>query len=87
MAALLDPTVQAERLLGYAHKYNGHHLVDSFRQYDRGIGLEREIRPALPKDWSCVDEVEISRSLQVLRRLGKEGWIAKEPTLRQNLQG
>ena len=85
VAALLDSAIRGERLLGYAHKFSGHDLVEFFEAFNQEKGESRAIKPPIPEDFICVDDVETSRSIEALRRLGRDGWTARNETLRESL--
>ncbi|CAK3972479.1 aldehyde reductase [Lecanosticta acicola] len=80
LAAAIFDDVKNERIWGMAGEFNYNDIIDLFGKYD-------------PK-WQKVEKIEdvrdktvydVSRSIELLKRLGCDGWISLEDSIRANL--
>lgn len=83
VAALLDPGVQNERILGFAAPFTWRKI----------LGIMRKERPdaKLPEDYPAEGEdimkVANARGEALLRSLGQPGYASLETAIKENLKG
>ena len=81
VSALLDPDVQNERILAFAHPYNWNDILAALRRLFPDRRFPEDI-PDLPRDLSTLDK---TRSEDLLRRLGKDGYTSLEDSVRESV--
>lgn len=77
LASLLFPDVNGERLVSYGGRLNLNDVLAAFRKFDRSRVLPDDI-PNLPKD---VGKIDNERATELLRRLGRPGWVTLDESL------
>jgi nucleoside-diphosphate-sugar epimerase len=80
VGALLHEEVKEKRLLGFAWPWNLNTMVETIKK----IEPTKEF-PELPKFPTCRKVVHQDTSLEVLKRMGQDGFIPKEQTVRETI--
>lgn len=83
VAALIDPDVENERILAYAHPYNWNTVLACLRKLYPGKSFPEDIKGE-PEDLSTVDN---SRGASLLKAFGRPGWTSMEDSIRDNTAG
>ena len=78
VAALIYPDVKEERLFAWAHPFNWNDFLAIFRTLYPERKFIDDIE-GLGKDLSTVEN---GRAEEILKRIGKRGWVGMEETLR-----
>ena len=83
VAALLHPEVENERILAYAHPFNWNSVLACLRRIWPDKEFPEDIKDE-PRDLSKLDN---SRSIELLRALGRDGYTSMEDAVRDNIKG
>ena len=81
VAALLDPEVENERIMGFAERYNWNAILAVLRKLVPGKTFPEDLKDC-PRD---LMKVPNERGAELLRRLGREGWTGLEESARENI--
>ena len=83
VAALIDPEVQNERILAYAHPYNWNAVLACLRELYPAKKFPEDIANE-PEDLSRVDN---SRGAYLLRKFGRPGFTGMKESIAENTKG
>lgn len=83
VAALLDPGVENERILAFAHPFNWNDILTALRKIYPDRKFPKDIENA-PRDLSKLDN---SRGAALLQAFGRPGFTSLEETVRENTAG
>ena len=83
VAALLDPDVENERILAFAHPYNWNAILAILRRIYPNKKFPTDIENE-PRDLSKLDN---SREAALLKAFGRPGFTGLEETVRENTAG
>jgi nucleoside-diphosphate-sugar epimerase len=83
LAALTFSDVKSERLLGFAHKYNYNTFLETFRM----LAPERKFAPDDPGQRHPSTVPNAQRSVEILKKLGRDGWVPFEESIRRSCLG
>ncbi|KAL9631298.1 MAG: hypothetical protein Q9164_005968 [Protoblastenia rupestris] len=83
VAALLHPEVENERIFAYAHPFNWNSVLACLRRIRPDKEFPEDIKDE-PRDLSKLDN---SRSIELLRALGRDGYTSMEDAVRDNIKG
>ncbi|KAL8945604.1 MAG: hypothetical protein Q9222_007876 [Ikaeria aurantiellina] len=81
VAALIDPEVESQRILAFAHPFNWNDVLVRLREMYPDRKFERDIE-GLGRDLSTLDN---SPSAELLRKFGRKGWASLEESIRDNV--
>ena len=81
VAALTEPDVEGERLLAYSEPFNNN---DSLRIL-RKLGPDRKFPDDFEDDSRDLSTVDTKRSVELLKRYGRTGFVGMEESLRQTV--
>ena len=84
LAGLVDPSCENERIFGYAEPYNWNEILGLFRKWYPNRTF-REDFPPLGKDISKI--VPRARAEELLKRLGRPGFIGLEESVKDDIRG
>ena len=85
VAALIEEDVKGERLYAFGNKYTYNGLVDAVVEYDPKRKAE-DVPPKIEDPGPDLSSVDDARSVELLRRLGQEGWTGWAETLRASVE-
>ena len=83
VAALLDPEVENERILAYAHPFNWNDVLAALRKIYPDKKFPNDIEDE-PRDLSKLDN---SRGATLLKAFGRPGFTGLEESIRENTAG
>ena len=83
VAALLDPAVENERILAFAHPFNWNDILAILRKLYPEKKFPTDIEDE-PRDLSKLDN---SRGVTLLKAFGQPGFTGLEESVRENLLG
>lgn len=83
VAALLEPDVENERLFAFAEPFNYSRVVDILRTIDPS---RQEYPPPVENEGHDLSTVDTSRSVELLKRMNRPGFISLEESLRAQFQ-
>lgn len=83
VAALLDPAVENERILAFAHPFNWNDILAILRKLYPEKKFPTDIEDE-PRDLSKLDN---SRGFTLLKAFGQPGFTGLEESVRENLLG
>ena len=83
VAALVDPDVENERILAFAHPFNCNEILACLRRMYSDKKFPEDIEDN-SKDSSKLDN---SRGAELLKKFGRSGWTGLEEVIRGNTAG
>jgi nucleoside-diphosphate-sugar epimerase len=81
VAALVEPDVQNERLLGFSQPYNYNEVMSVLRKLGPGRNIPKNIDDE-SRDLSIIDT---KRSIELLQRMGRPGFTSMEESIKENV--
>ncbi|KAL8854121.1 MAG: hypothetical protein Q9221_001043 [Calogaya cf. arnoldii] len=83
VAALVDPEVENQRVLAFAHPFNMNDVLACLRRLEPGKEFPEDVE-GLGRDRSKLDN---SPGAEMLRKFGREGWTNMEDSVKDNIAG
>ena len=83
VAALVEPDVQRERLFAFAEPFNYNDVMRTLRKLDP----KRKIPGDIEDDSRDFSTVDTKRSVELLKRMGRDGFTGLEDSVRENVGG
>lgn len=83
IAALTLPDVNGERLFGFSHRFN----YNSFLRVFRELAPERSFPQDDPGQREASTTLDCARSIELLQKLGGNGWMSFEESVRRSCLG
>ncbi|CAO1603812.1 hypothetical protein XANCAGTX0491_007391 [Xanthoria calcicola] len=83
VAALIDPDVENQRILAFAHPFNFNDVLACLRNPAPGKTFPRDVE-GLGRDLSQLDN---RPGAELLRKFGRKGWVGLEESARDNIAG
>lgn len=80
VAALIDPDVEGQRILAFAHPFNWNDVLACLRKLDPGKSLPDDIE-GLGRDLSRLDN---GPGAELLKKFGRSGWTSLEESVKNN---
>ncbi|KAL8666788.1 MAG: hypothetical protein Q9168_007416 [Polycauliona sp. 1 TL-2023] len=81
VAALIDPDIENQRILAFAHPFNWNDVLGCLRRIEPGKSWPDDME-GMDRDLS---ELDNGPGKEMLRRFGREGWTGMEESVRENI--